>query len=152
MKIHFIFFILVGAIFYSERDKILALIKLAKIPVAIVQTPECSGKKKCSVIYVAPWCPACNSMIPQLQALLEVSQNHPDFGVQVIVGNGKTMIENQMKAQEIGGRVITDDEAGSYAKILRITYFPTILVFDQNGKVLAKDTDAMIVLNETFSK
>lgn len=101
---------------------------------------------------MAPWCPACNSMIPQLKVLLDRSQNHQDFGIQVIVGNGKSMIDNQMKAQEIGEKVITDDENGTFAKNLNVTYFPTLFVLDQSAKVIAKDRDALVLMQETFSK
>lgn len=152
MKRNYIFLIIVGLLAYNERHKIRNFFDPPNIPTSVVQTPQCLGKKKCGVIYMAPWCPACNSMIPQLKVLLDRSQNHQDFGIQVIVGNGKSMIDNQMKAQEIGEKVITDDENGTFAKNLNVTYFPTLFVLDQSAKVIAKDRDALVLMQETFSK
>jgi thiol-disulfide isomerase/thioredoxin len=151
LRNNFFSLLIIGVVVYFSRHQIIALITPRKIPPAIISASQCVGKKQCALVYLAPWCPACNSIIPQLKIMLQNSSKNSDVGMQIIVGRGRASGDNQKKASEIGENVMTDDEAGSYAQSLNITYFPTFLMVDANKKVLAKDQEAMNLMNQAFA-
>ncbi len=82
--------------------------------------------------------------------MLKNSETHPDFGLTIIVGRGRAVGDNLLKAKEISEKVVVDDD-GIYATNLNVTYFPTMLVVDGTNKVELKDQEAMHWLNESFA-
>ncbi len=120
-------------------------------PVQLTQSLECQKKNGCGVIYVAPWCPACNSMQPQIQQILQKSRENPDYGIVVIVGQGKEARDNFEKAQEIGEGTVTDDDS-LYARALKIDRYPTFLVVDSQQKITHRDQAAMGWMNHAFAE
>jgi thiol-disulfide isomerase/thioredoxin len=110
----------------------------------------CTGKKLCAVIYIAPWCPACEQMSPILKTFLQNSKSVTDYGFQIIVGDERSAGDNKQKAQSLGDGVIIDGDR-SLARTLKITYYPTFYVVDPKGKVQMKDQDAMTWANQHFA-
>lgn len=134
-----IIFVFVALFFY--RHKIISVFKPKHIPASLVSEGNCKGKELCGIVYVAPWCPACHSIEPMLKSALENSKNHV-YGIQVIVGSGKTEEENNQKANDLGEGVIVDNDR-RYAKELNIAYFPTVMVVNQQKKVQKEGQEAL---------
>lgn len=120
-----------------------------KIAQNLVPQSSCLQKKKCGIIYVAPWCPACNSLIPQLQPFLANAKNNSEYGIQMVVGKGKTQDSNYQKAEEIGHGTKVDAD-GSIAEALRVTYYPTILVVNEKQVVEMRDQEALSWIQASF--
>ena len=150
MRSNLFYIFIIGTVLYVSRHQVISLLNARTVPATLTQTSECLGKKKCGIIYLAPWCPACNSIIPQLKIMLKNAESHPDFGLKIIVGRGRAAGDNFLKAKEIGEKVVVDDD-GIYASTLNVTYFPTMLVVDGTNKVELKDQEAMHWLNESFA-
>lgn len=133
--------ILIAFALFSYRHKIFSFFKPKHVPVSLVTEGNCKGKELCGIVYVAPWCPACHSIEPLLKSAIVNTKNHV-YGIQVIVGRGKTEEENNQKALELGEGVIVDNN-GTYFKELNIAYFPTIMVVNQHKKVQKEGQDAL---------
>lgn len=126
------------------------MFKDKKVPPTVFQEAGCKGKKMCGLVYLAPWCPACNSVIPQLQIFLKNSVNNKEFGLQLIMGAEQAPGDNERKAKEIGGYVLIDSH-NVYSTSLAISYYPTFLVVDEKKQIVFKDQDAMNWMNENFA-
>lgn len=101
------------------------------------------------MVYVAPWCPACHAIEDDLRMLGTTSGNHPEFGVVVIVGGGRSSEENEAKVADYGS-VATADNLNTYGEALRIRKYPTFLVVKAGGKVIHEDQAAIHWMDESF--
>ncbi len=81
---------------------------------------------------------------------LKKSQNHPQYGLQIFVGAGRTPSENETKAQSMGMGTLVDND-GKVKKALAISYYPTFLVIDGDRKVQMRDQEALDWANEHFA-
>lgn len=150
MRSNIIFILLIGFILYISRHQLTGMFKDKKVPPTIFQEAGCKGKKMCGLVYLAPWCPACNSVIPQLQIFHKNSVYNKELGLQLIMGAEQMSGDNARKAKEIGGNVLVD-EHNVYATSLAISYYPTFLVVDEKKQIKYKDQDAMNWMNENFA-
>jgi thiol-disulfide isomerase/thioredoxin len=144
MKIGFLLLILLSFGLWQKNKK-------PTINTQTLQTINvCTGKKLCAIVYIAPWCPACEQMSPILKTFLHKSQSVTEYGFQIIVGDERSPGQNGQKAQSLGDGVMIDGDR-SLARSLNITYYPTFYVLDPTGKVLMKDQDAMTWANQHFA-
>lgn len=150
MRTNIIFFGLIGLILFYSRHQLVGMFSEKKVPDTVFQEAGCHGKKMCGLVYLAPWCPACNSVIPQLQIFLKNGQQHKEAGLQIVVGAEQMPGDNARKAKEIGEGVITD-ENNIYAGSLAISYYPSFFVIDEQKRIIHKDQDAMNWMNENFA-
>lgn len=150
MRSNLIFLAIIGAILYMSRGQLMGMFKEEKVPPGLFHEAGCKGKKVCGLVYLAPWCPACNSVIPQLQVYLKNSSNNKEAGLQIVVGAEQNRGDNASKAREIGEGVMTDDQK-IYAETLAISYYPTFFVVNDKNQIIHKDQDAMNWMNESFS-
>lgn len=109
MRSNIIFFAIIGFILYLSRGQLIGMFKEQKVPPTLFKEAGCKGKNICGLVYMAPWCPACNSVIPQLQIYLKNSAHHKESGLQIVMGAEQNAGDNARKAKEIGGNVLTDD-------------------------------------------
>ena len=65
------------------------------------KTDNCTDKQFCAVIYLAPWCPSCNQMAPQLRTAVQRAKSKTDFGMKIVVGQGTTA-QNEEEAASFG--------------------------------------------------
>lgn len=152
MRSNLVGFILLAFCLFLGRERIFHLFKAhpKRVPATIAQGPQCSGKKLCGLIYVAPWCPGCNQLVPVFQSMVQTAPRNEEMGLKVIVGKGRTPEENAAKAQELGTGVIVDHDE-SYFTQLAIDRYPTFLVTDPTGKVVMRDGEAFTWMNRSFS-
>jgi thiol-disulfide isomerase/thioredoxin len=99
----------------------------------------CFKKEKCVVVYLAPWCPACNASVETLKEmnrLWNANDSKYTRGIKVLVGQD-TMVKCQEKADSIGtfAQIDSDDK---FSKLYGISGYPTWFVFDANGKELKR--------------
>jgi hypothetical protein len=102
----------------------------------------CWLRKRCLVVYIAPWCGACQQTKNFVPIIREALRDKPDTGFMVIVGKGWGDFNGGYEmAREIGGQVYLDREA-SYWQLLReeVNAIPAWLVFDGRGDVLETET------------
>jgi thiol-disulfide isomerase/thioredoxin len=122
---------------------------MARVPTSdgATQTIDaCADTDHCLIAYVAPWCPACHQVIPQLTSLRDRWESNPRAGVKFIVGKGADA-KNRAMVASIGKSAFLDAD-GSFAKEMAVSYFPTIWVTDRSGKVIAKDRAAFEWVNK----
>jgi len=102
----------------------------------------CWLRKRCLVVYLAPWCGACKQTKNFVPYVREAIAENPDAGFMVVVGKGwGNFTGGHDMARDIGGQVYLDGEA-SYWKVLRndVNAVPAWLVFDGLGQVVESDT------------
>ncbi len=136
-----------------NRQKIITAVTPTKVPTPVLKNEVCTGKKLCAIAYVAPWCPGCNSLIPNFKQYLAQSKNHSEYGFVIIVGKGKTMRDNTDKAIEIGSKefknIIVDVDE-SFHRDLKIKYYPSFIIVKPNQKIVMRDQEAFDWINQHF--
>ena len=150
MRSNIIFIAIIGLILFMSRHQLSGMLASKKVPPTLFQEAGCKGKKMCGLVYLAPWCTACNSVIPQLQIFLKNSAKNKEMGLQLIVGAEQVPGDNARKAKEIGETVLVD-EYKVYSTTLAVSYYPTFLVVDEKKEIKYKDQDAMNWMNENFA-
>lgn len=111
------------------------------LPVIVEQSLDpCREKSFCGVVYVAPWCPACEQISSYLKQLADKVGDDGDKGFLIIVGDGKAN-ENKAKVDFYASHVLADNDA-TLRKSLGVTYYPTFLVIDSKRKIILRDQEA----------
>ena len=143
--------VIAGAFFLFQhfQEQKLATARQAYQRGLSAQTDNCSGKKFCAVIYVAPWCPACKQMKPQFLRALKRSETKTGFGVRVVVGQG-TSEQNEKEAASFGFGAVTDPDA-SVLKSLGVRAFPSFFVIDEEKTVILSGREAFDWINEKLN-
>ena len=139
----------IGLMLFFLLHRLLGDFTGTKIPIGLNHKGTCLGKKMCAMVYVAPWCPACNGIESDLRMVGNLSANNPEFGVLIIVGGGQTLGENEAKVAELGVAAVTDNQ-NSYARDLRIRKYPTFLVVNSANKLIHQDGDAIKWMDEAL--
>jgi hypothetical protein len=145
----FAYLVLIGLMVFFSRHRLLDAFSETKVPTGLNQQGTCLGKKMCAMVYVAPWCPACNGIESDLRMVGNLSASNPDFGVLIIVGGGQTAGENEAKVVELGSAAVTDNQ-NTYARVLRIRKYPTFLVVNSSNKLIHQDEDAIKWMDEAL--
>jgi thiol-disulfide isomerase/thioredoxin len=121
-----------------------------EVPVRMLASMDsCHLKKSCAIIYVAPWCGACKQLLPQLTPFFENALKNDQYGIQVVVGAGKSDEDNQREADALGPIAIVDNDK-SIARNLQVKYFPSIYVVNSSQKILLRDQDALFWIQKHF--
>lgn len=115
----------------------------------LMTTTSCEGKASCFLVYVTPWCPACEQLSPFLLKIQEKSQSDSEFGIKMIVGQERDSGGNQRIANRYGKTTVIDQDL-SLHKILNISYYPTVLLVRQDGVIRERDNKALEVAAGRF--
>ncbi len=102
----------------------------------------CLARTRCLVVYIAPWCAACQQTKKFVPFVRDAVVDREDLGFMVVVGKGWGDFNGgHDMAREIGGQVYLDADA-RYWKILRgdVNAIPAWLVFDGSGEVIETET------------
>ena len=108
MKFNALAVLILAVGLFISRDKLVAVMHWETTPTDFFKEGQCKGKKLCGVAYLVPKSRATHAILPELQKYMERAKTHPEYGVQVIVGRGKTSEENTEKAKKVGEGVIVD--------------------------------------------
>jgi thiol-disulfide isomerase/thioredoxin len=100
-----------------------------------ILSDPCTGKKRCLIIYVATWCPACHASIPFIQGLQKDLENNPEVGFKIIVGGGAGEEQLYGMARQIQGNVFLDSQ-GQFHRRVRIGSVPHWWLIDDQGQIL----------------
>ena len=109
----------------------------------------CEGKKFCAMVYLAPWCPHCQSAIPYTQEILARSRGG-DLGVRVVVGLGDPS-QNMAMAQKIAMNVQLDNDK-KIASEMGIQGVPAYFVFDKEGTKILEGMESLTWIMEKFQR
>lgn len=112
---------------------------------------SCRNKKMCAVIYIAPWCPACESALPIIKNYIKNAKSNMSYGIQIVVGDEQTKGENDAKAKEIGENAIADNNL-EISKSLNIKAYPTYFVLKDGHKIVMQGEEASLWLSSNFSQ
>ena len=110
------------------------------------QTDNCTDKKFCAVVYLAPWCPSCNQMAPQLRTAVQRAKSKTEFGMKVVVGKG-TFAQNAEEAASFG-EAGSADQDDTVHKALGVKQYPSFFVMDKDKTIILSDREAFDWLNE----
>lgn len=134
--------------FYQSKKLADKMSKVHNTPLAAVQygvPANCAGKKHCITVFVAPWCPACQSAKGTFKMLNDyLPKNRSDVGFGIVVGAGSQAENNEEKTQLAPIEVLVD-HSGQIFKNRRINSFPTWIVNDVNGKEIAKKAGTPVI-------
>lgn len=106
----------------------------------ITSLDPCQGKKMCALVYIAPWCSACEQIAPYLKQIAAKVRDDNENGFLIVVGAGNEK-ENQEKVSFYESHTIADNDS-SISKSLGISYYPTFLVINSDRKIELKDQEA----------
>ncbi len=146
MRKWIIIFIAAGCFFYWKHYR-----KTTDAPMASLKTPafrdlikttSCEGKTACFIVYVTPWCPACEQLSPYLLKIQEQTKRDQQYGIKMIIGQERKSGENERIAARYGGTAVIDQDL-SLHHILNIKYYPTILLVSKDGIITERDNDAL---------
>ncbi|MCB0318240.1 MAG: hypothetical protein KDD56_05745, partial [Bdellovibrionales bacterium] len=98
------------------------------------QQSACEGKKRCILLYMAPWCPACRASLPILQSLRRKIPIDSQTGLNIVVGRDRKDSLSDY-ALSIGGQVSLDIN-DSVARKYKIQSLPSWLLLDENKRIL----------------
>lgn len=103
----------------------------------------CQGRSTCVVMYVTPWCGACQlhvgTTVPLLRAKWGASPDRP--GLKVIVGNSDDGKLDEL-AKRIGDPVFID-RSDQLLRALEVRRFPSFYVVDQRQRITHEGDDAV---------
>jgi thiol-disulfide isomerase/thioredoxin len=122
-----------------------ARIEAAAIPDSVAATAAaakdtCEGKKFCAVAYLAPWCPHCKRVVPDLHEMLKKAEASSENGLRVIVGGGEPA-ENQALAAQFGASGVVD-ASNDIARALGVQGYPSFYLLNEKGHTIAGNEDA----------
>lgn len=121
-------------------------IELSRLATAAEQVDPCSGRAHCVILYLAPWCPHCRSMISRVPELRGFWSSAERPGFKVIVGNDKDAAVEEM-ARQIGEPVFLDRKK-DFLNRMNISFFPSWFVVDAQGRVLKAGKSAISWVND----
>ncbi len=106
---------------------------------------SCTGKPKCLIVLVAPWCPACHGSIPIIQAIRDNFTTNKDVGIQIISAMDS---EDQLitMAEEIGGAVYLDTNREFSIAVGRVGV-PAWWLIDEKRAVIKHDSGFRVAGN-----
>lgn len=109
------------------------------------QGSSCTGKPKCLIVLVAPWCPACHGSIPIIQALRDNFSTDKEVGIQIISAMDS---EDQLVtiAEQIGGVVYLDTNREFSSAVGRVGV-PAWWLIDEKRNVLKHDSGFRVAGN-----
>lgn len=109
----------------------------------------CAGKDFCVTVYLAPWCPHCQSAVPKVQKMLALTKIGGKNGVRVAVGMGEPS-QNEAMARAIAGGGVTVDQDSSLARKWNVSGVPSYQVLDKEGAVVLEGREAYQWVHEKF--
>ncbi len=110
---------------------------------------NCAGKKFCALVYLAPWCGACKMETPRIRSQLARAKNLKDYGMKVVVGQGRSPGDNEQMASLFGAGASVDN-TGALLQKFAVNRFPSFFVLDQEGSVILRDQEAFQWVQEKF--
>ena len=116
--------------------------KMAALQTAPEGSTPCAGKARCLVAVVAPWCGACRRSKGFIQQLQEQVGSDPASGMRIVVSGDQPDALRRYASEFGDGAALIDDEQGSFARSVGVSAFPTFVVLDENGSVVAKTVGA----------
>lgn len=127
-------------------------IEFASVHPALADTQpveDCQSKKTCFIVYVAPWCGACQMFMERHFSPMSNKIAQKDLGLLVIVG-ADAPAKNSDHAKKIGPLASTDTN-DEFLKKNKIEYFPFFIVTSA-GHVTHHGRPALDWLNEKMSE
>lgn len=109
----------------------------------LISNTTCEKKASCALVYVTPWCPACEQLSPLLFQWKEKSLKDPDAGLKIIVGMERNSGDNKKVAERYREHSIIDED-GSLHELLKIKHYPTIILVGKDGVIEKRDQDAIM--------
>jgi thiol-disulfide isomerase/thioredoxin len=109
-------------------------VKLAALTPAAEAGDPCAKARRCVVVYLAPWCPACRQAKPHVKALR--ARLPAGAAMKVVIGQAERSRSQEM-AGEVGGAVFFDPD-GDYYKAIKGTGIPYWMVLDADQHVTAR--------------
>lgn len=110
----------------------------------------CSYRGYCVVIYLAPWCHHCQTLVPHLKIMRDKWNSTTSPGVKIIVG-GDTTEKMEAMAKTIGLPVYIDKN-NVYKMSLNINFTPYWVVLDHNGLIIKELNNAVDWVNNEINK
>lgn len=135
----FIFMLVAGLLFVwrysSRRPEALPDLSYTPAPSNATAQVPCVGKHRCVLVYVAPWCPACQGTIVGIRKLIERYRDSSQIGISVIVG-GDRRDKLESMAEKVGDFAFLDLD-DSFAHAASIEGIPAWFVIDDKRKVVS---------------
>jgi thiol-disulfide isomerase/thioredoxin len=97
----------------------------------------CVGKRRCVVVFVAPWCPACKLSVGVIRAMMEHYSGPGEVGVKPVVGSGRSSVSMEEMADQLGPGTFLDP-AGSIMRAAGEKSVPHWFVVDERGFLIKK--------------
>jgi hypothetical protein len=134
--------------FARDHAEGLASARVSALTSAAEAGDPCAGARRCVIVYLTPWCPACKQakpLIKQLRSRLESGTR-----MKVVIGQGERSRAREM-AVEIGGAVFFDPE-GDYYRAMKGTGVPYWITVDARQRVLARMAGYVLPLEAQLSQ
>lgn len=108
------------------------------------ESDPCFQKKRCLIVYVAPWCGACQGEVPFLGDVQKFVNSHPNVGFKVYVGADE--VGNLRRfASTIHAATFIDSDS-SVGKGLGVHAFPSFFWLNEKGKIIDEPIRSYVLL------
>jgi thiol-disulfide isomerase/thioredoxin len=104
----------------------------------------CFEKKRCLVLYVAPWCGACRSDVAFVNELSQQLKSNLNVGLKVIIGSAE-LPDLQQFAREYRAPALLD-AAGEVRQALGVRSFPSYFWVTEEGKITKHPRGSYVLL------
>ena len=101
-------------------------------PQTQTNTP-CSGKERCLIAFLTPWCPSCKGSTGFIQALRKKLEYKNKVGLMVIIGQDQRAAIVAF-GKQLPGQVFIDDE-NKFTASVRFSSVPHWWVIDKERKI-----------------
>lgn len=110
----------------------------------------CRAQKTCVIAYVAPWCPACHQFLSHLPEIRKRFAAR-DTGLLLVVGAEADMQKKVDFVKQLGAEAVLDAPGDTFRKAHKVEYFPTFIVTDSDGSVIASGQKGRSKVNELMN-
>jgi thiol-disulfide isomerase/thioredoxin len=140
-----IFIFLAAGCFYlwKQKQNVTSIPTQSPLYRELVSSRSCEKKSSCALVYVTPWCPACEQLSPILTQWKEKSLNDPEAGLKIIVGMERNSGDNKRIAERYGDNSLIDEDQRLH-ELLKIRHYPTIILVRKDGVIEKRDQEAIM--------
>lgn len=140
-----VLFILLAAGWGYWTKRPLPRMSFEALPALVSQEDPCAARPYCVVLYLAPWCPHCQTMVSKVPELRSFWTASDRPGLKVVIGADQPEKIDAMAASV--GDPVYKDLSGEFGKRAGVDSYPSWFVIDPAGRTIERGRGAVSWVN-----